>query len=242
MKSHFNFLFIVLFLLISKSNPQKLDPVTYTSTPTKINTNNWTEMLNHKVECENKGLLKNFIMLKNNTHFWYQYQCYATKKDPEGDAIMKDGMIIIRDVTKRPYSNSITNLHRMHLNCFVDFGMIGFHLFTEEGYFRWKEQCIRIKPSYVGSLEKAYRLSNSQTGYYKTIDAWTNILVGVSDKETETDIAYPLRGFTVNVDTSKSSSYPTVTFKYSYSKIRNMKTVKESFAKKFEELRKKNTN
>ena len=242
MKSHFNFLFIVLFLLISKSNPQKLETIKYTSTPTKINTNNWTEMLNHHVKCENWGILKNFIMKKNNTHFWYEYECYATKNNPEGDAIMKNFMWIIIDVTKRTYSNSITNFKGMTLNCFVDYGMVGFFLYTEEGYFRWKSTCIRIKPSYVGSLDKTGKTTKSQTGNYKTIDALANILVGNTDEETETDIAYPLRGFKVNVDTSKSSSNPSVSFKYSYSKVRNMKTVKESFAKKFEELRKKNTD
>ena len=240
MNYHFNLIFVIFFLVISNSNQQKLTPVKFTSTPTKIDPNNWTVMLNHKVECKGWRLLKNFIMRKNNTHFWYEYECYTTT--PEGDAVMTDFSWVIKDVTKRTYSNSITNLKDMKLNCYVDYGMSSFQLFTEDKYFRWKSRCIRIKPSYVGSLTKSKKTTSSQKGNYKTIDALANILVGVNDKETDTDIAYPLRGFQVHVDTKKSSSEPTVSFIYSYSKVRNMKTVKESFAKKFEELRKKNTN
>ena len=230
---------IIFFVLISNSKQEVLEPYSYTSTPKKITTGSWTDLLSYQIQCENSGVLKNFVLKKNSTHFWYEYQCYASKKssNPDGEPIIKNLVWVYLDKTNKKYSTDISSLNNIKTKCFVDYGMKGFQIYTEKDKLVTKAICVRVKPSYVSTLSKK---TDSRSANSKSIDTLVNTFVGRKDKETETDIAFALRGFQYKVDTSSSSSTPTVSLVYSYSKIRNMKALKQSYAKKFEELRKKN--
>ena len=67
-----------------------------------------------------------------------------------------------------------------------------------------------------------------------TVNPLVNMIVGKTDRETNDVIGYPLRGFQFQY-----SSY-TFSYKYSWGKLRNMKTVLDSYKNKAKQLRDSN--
>ena len=73
------------------------------------------------------------------------------------------------------------------------------------------------------------------------MDGLVDIVVGSQEIEDDENIAYPLRGFKYNVDTTSCEEKPTVSYLYGYSILRNMKKEYESAKQTLKALRKNNT-
>ena len=112
----------------------------------------------------------------------------------------------------------------------------------EEGNYYSSElkratKCHGFKTTYTSKMI----YTNTPKAYaYNSFDALFDAVLGRTDQEDDVNIGYPLRGFKYVVDSS-NYNYATVYYVYSYSILRNMKVVKDESIKKFESLRKSNT-
>jgi len=239
MRNNSYFIHFIVIVLIAYSENQKLDLTDHKSSPVKISTGSWMDLLGYKLECPNNGILKNFVLRKNKSEFWYEFQCYSSKQSGTDT-----GEPIIKCVTsynynyhnKKPTSN-IQTLNNFNANCYVDWGLSAFSLNKEKDSIKVTPVCHALK---ISSASTSSVKTNVKTANSNSIDSLTDIFVGRTDKETNTDIGFPLRGFKIVVDTTKSTTKPDVYILYSYTKLRNMEVVRNSYIKQMENFRNKN--
>ena len=237
-------LIILVCTLLSFSNQQKLSLTSHSTEKVSFYYKNWYDLLGIEVDCPFNGVLKNFVLRTDGSSYWYDYQCYSslTEDSDEGEPIIKRltlttnyrGTVYIR--------SSVTTLNGFPVDCWADYGLKSFKLFYERLYsgqaLKRKAVCHGIKPSYTSPINvETEKLTCSASSF----NCYVGILVGSTAQENDVDIGFPLRGFKYVVDTSKSSTNPTVYYKYSYAVLRNMKVVKDSYEQRFKQLRDSNT-
>ena len=230
------FLFI---LIINYSSQQRLDLQTFETEHYPINTGTWKDLLGIKVECENRGVLKNFVLRKDDSYFWYEYQCYSSDKYgiEEGEPIVK-GLTL-----KSSYKYSITiqenirTLNTYPVDCWIDYGLMSFMLYNDNGVLRREAVCHGLK----SKVTKINVESSKKTALATKIDGLVDITVGSTEEEDDENIAYVLYGFKYKIDTSSSNERPTVSYIYKYTILRNMEVVKNRYKEDFEKLRNGNT-
>lgn len=230
---------IIIFAIFSFACEQYLDLTTH-YLYAEITNHNWFDLLNKEVACPNEGVFKNFIIQRNSTHYWFKYQCYSsvTEEWDYGEAIIKQ-VTLTTDFTWTNYNfNSyITFLNNFEISCWPDYSLHYFVMFKNNGLKR-NALCHGAKPYYTTTMTVE---TEKKTGNINTMDGLFDIMVGRTDQETNEQVGFPLRGFKFVVDSSKNRNYPTVYFKYSYSILRNMKEVRDSYKQRFEVLRNSNT-
>ena len=226
-------LFVLLPLIITFfdiSLEQKLDLTNHKTPEYSFNTKSWKDLLNVKVECPNDGVLKNFVLRKSNTKFWYEFSCYSA---------VNAGADYGEPIIKRLYGTSDTNiattyiqssiktLNGFSLECFVDYGLNTFGMYQTGTYLKPELKratyCHGLKTTYTSQLTY---YSEGKTCGYNSFDALFDVVVGRTDQEDDVNIGYPLRGFKYVVDSS-NYNYATVYYAYSYSILRNMKVVRD---------------
>lgn len=248
-----NILIFLMSILLTLTNQQKLQLKSYSSQPVAIKTGTWYDLLNILVECPNNGVIKNFALKTDRTNIWYDYQCYSSLK-PEPD----DGEPIIKQVTLYSKSNnnvyiqqSVRSLNNFNVDCWSDYGLKSFKLYLElynqhsyyygETYLLKREAvCHGVKPSYTTpiNIETVKARCDENYPLYSAYSCLFDIVVGSTATENDVDIGFPLRGFKYMIEGSYN---PTAYYLYSYSKLRNMKVVKDSYEQKFKQLRDSNT-
>ena len=230
---------IVLILFINNSNQQYLSLNTYKTQDYPIVTGTWRDILGVQVECPHGGLLKNFVLRKNSEKFWYEFQCYSSLEDAsdEGEPIIKGLTLYSTYRYSITIQNNIRTLDQYPVECWVDYGLMSFLLYNDNGILRREAVCHGVKPSTT--------VINVKTGYVKalatTIDGLVGITVGSTATEDDEHVGYPLRGFKYNIDVSSSKEKPKVSYIYAYSVLRNMKKVKEASIQALENLKNGNT-
>lgn len=232
--------FFIIFILFSFIKLQKLSLTSHTSNKFPIKTGTYMDLIDVNIECPNKGVFKNFIIRKGNGYFWFEYQCYSaqTINADYGEPIIKQVTYIGKNKNViHLYKGVIQYLNDYELNCAVDYGLKGFHIYVSDNYLKTDLYCHGLKVTYTSKLMYA---TTAQMTSGNSFEGFFNILVGRTDTETDVDIGFPLRGFKFVVDTSKSRYYPTVYFVYAYSKLRKMSVVADAYKKKFAELRNSN--
>ena len=251
-------IFIILVsVLITLTNQQKLQLNSYSSQPVAMKTGTWYDLINILVECPNSGVIKNFALKTDGYNIWYDFQCYSSvKPEPdEGEPIIKQVILTTTSNSKYYVQPSIKSLDSFSVDCWSDYGLRSFKLYTEltrqpygyyysEVYQLKKEAiCHGVKPSYTTPInvqttkavcEEYYSLKSSYSCLF-------DIVVGSTATENDVDIGFPLRGFKYIIENSQYQGYPTGYYLYSYSKLRNMKVVKDSYEQKFKQLRDSNT-
>lgn len=242
----YNF-FILLSLLLSFFSfcqGQKLDLTKYKTPDYSFSSKSWKDLLNVGVQCPNRGVLKNFVLRRNNYKFWYEYSCYSSivNETDYGEPIIKR----LTGTSDANYGSvniqsSIKTLNGFVLECFVDYGLNTFGMYEEKNYYsselKRATKCHGLKTTYTSTLIVT---TEPKSCAYNSFDALFDVVVGRTDEEDDVNIGYPLRGFKYVVDSS-NYNYATVYYVYSYSILRNMKVVKDEYIKKFEALRKSNT-
>lgn len=205
----------------------------------KIEKNNWQDLLDAQVSCPHSGVFKNFIIRKNTTHYWFEYQCYSSVSDSwdYGEAVIKQVTLkSTYDWKSFKKTDYISSLNDKEVSCTADYALNSFQLSLGNGLTRLC-YCKGVKPSSVTTMTvETKKKAASRT----TMDALFDVLVGRTDKENDVDVGFPLRGFKFVVESS-SSSNPNVYFKYSYAILRNMKELRDSYKQRFEQLRNGNT-
>ena len=235
------FIEIALFLVIfSFVKSQKLDLTYHKSKVYPFKTWSWTDLLDAMPECPNRGVMKNFILKKNSNSFWYEFYCYsASKEEPDyGEPIIKQvSGTVTQDIENFSFTTNLKNLNNVDLQCNVDYGINKFKITKISNKLNKYSYCHGLKTTFTSTLKYA---TSAKTCSYSTFDALFDVVVGSQEIENDVDIGYPLRGFKYVVDTSRNYYYPTVYYVFSYSKLRNMKIVKDDYKRRFEELRKSN--
>ena len=232
-------LFMILIIIINQSNQQYLSLTSHSTNRIQISTGTWKDLLEVKVECPNRGVLKNFVLRKDSTHFWYDFQCYSSRSNSidEGEPIIKG--LALSSTYKYTISiqENIRTLSDYPVECWVDYGLASFKLYNDNGLKR-DATCYGLKAKYTSKIE--IKTATVQALATK-IDGLVGITVGITETETDENIAYPLRGFKYNIDISGSREKPTVSYYYGYSILKNMKKLKENAKQSFENLRNGNT-
>jgi hypothetical protein len=240
MKSNECFLFFILIIIINQSNQQKLSLTSHQTDKFPLSTGTWKDLLGLKVECPNRGVLKNFVLQKNSTHVWYDFNCYSSKDNSidEGEPIIKG--LSLNSTYKYTISiqENIRTLSDFPIDCWVDYGLASFKIYNDSKVLRRDATCYGLKAKYTSKFENK---TESVTTLATRIDGLVGITVGSTEAETDDKIAYPLRGFKYDIDISTSKEKPTVSYYFAYSILRNMEKEKQKARETFENLRNSNT-
>ena len=249
MKYILNLQLSLIFILFITTNEQKLDLRTYYSDRVTIQQNGgWYDIHGLEVTCPNEGIIKNFVLRKENNQIFYEYQCYSSVSPDEdyGEPIIK------RLTLTTSYDGSYTQGISPHLSyinglscdCWPDYGLHNFTILVYNvGYGNYninrRALCHGIKSSYTSPMNIQ---TQPRTGNAYSLDTFVDVLVGSTEQETDEIIGYPLRGFKYVVNYNRWNTNEVTTYYiYSYAKLRNMKVVRDSYQQRFEELRKSNT-
>ena len=229
---------LIIIIIINQTNQQYLSLTSHKSNLKTITTGTWKDLLDLKVECPNRGVLKNFVLRKDSTNIWYDFQCYSSEdySNDEGEPIIKG--LALSSAYKYDISiqENIRTLSDYPIECWVDYGLSSFMLYNDNGLKR-DATCYGLKAKYTSKI--AIKTATGKALATK-IDGLVGITVGSTEQETDDNIAYPLRGFKYNIDISESKEKPTVSYYYGYSILKNMKKLKENTKSTFESLRNSN--
>ena len=240
MKTRECLLLLIIIAIINQSIQQYLSLTNHKSQEVPLTTGTWKDLLGLTVECPNRGILKNFVLRKSSLRAWYEFQCYssAANDNDEGEPIIKGLTLYSTYRYTITIQENIRTLNNYPVECWVDYGLMSFLLYNDKGVLRREAVCHGLKSKYTTKVEVK---TGTVTALATIIDGLVGITVGSTAKETNDNIAYPLRGFRYKIDTSSSNEKPTVSYVYSYSILRNMKIVKENAKATFEKLRNGNT-
>ena len=236
------FLFLcILIMIIQHSHQSSYLTLTYHETDRYyLNTGTWKDLLGVKVECPKGGIIKNFTLRKDSSYLWYEFWCYSSESpySDEGEPIIKG--LTLRSTYKYTVNiqENIRTLSGYPVECWVDYGLMSFQLYNDNGILRREAVCHGLKSKFSTKVEIQ---TATGTARATTIDGLIGITVGSQATEDDDNIAYPLRGFQYKIDTSSSNERPTVSYLYAYSILRNMKIVKQKAQATFENLRNSNT-
>ena len=197
------------------------------------------------MECENSGIIKQFSLKTDGNKIWYNYQCYSSVKQEadEGEAIIKQVTLTKRKNTAFNDQN-INTLNNLIVSCWSDYGLNSSKLYTKNSgtnlALEGEAKCHGLKSSYTTPINvSTTRASCEKSNPLKsTYSCLFDIIVGSNATENDVDIGFPLRGFEYIID---NSPYPNAYYLYSYSKLRNMKVIKDSYKLKFKQQRENNT-
>ena len=234
------FFFFILIIVFNQTNQQYLSLTSHQTPKYPLKTGTWKDLLGVMVECPNSGILKNFVLKKDHTQFWYEFECYSSdpKDTNEGEAIIKGLTLYSSYRYTINIEENIRTLSNYPVECWVDYGLMSFMLYNDNGALKREAVCHGLKSKYSTRVDIKTR---KVTSLATRIDGLIGITVGSTAKEDNDNIAYPLRGFRYDIDVSSSKEKPTVSYIYAYSILRNMKTVKQNAAAIFERLRNSNT-
>ena len=231
---------IIFFFICEYIKTQVLSLTTEILGNKTIVYNNWRDLIGMEVRCPNRGIIKNFALKQNGNQIYFETQCYSSLKDTidEGEPIIKSLSLTSNYYYLAKIQDSIKYLHQLNVHCWVDYALGGFKFFQTGDYLNRTNWCQGIKASSSTKIDQKTKIV---AGSRYSLTPLLNTVVGSTQEETEIDIGFPLRSFRFMVDTSKSGYNPDVYFLYSYSKLKNMKKLKQDAQEKMAALRKKNT-
>ena len=234
----------ILLFLFTLSNCEKLVPKNVQSIKFYSYYNYWYDLIGQEIKCPNDGVIKNFVLKKSGSEYYFDLQCYSSEQEAVdyGEPIVKCATYIH---TLEAYLSStqrdISTLNTFEIDCTPEYGLNGFKIFQERDNYnavklKKAHYCKPTKSSYVSKKN----LKTSQKTVTSTnLDCFVDILVGSTETETEDIIGYPLRSFQFKIEGTSSRRY--CYYIYSYSKLKNMGKLKDQRHKQFEDLRNKNT-
>ena len=153
MKSSSFFFFFILLIIINQSNQQYLSLTSDRTKGYPLKTGTWKDLLGVVVECKNGGILKNFVLRKDSTNIWYDFQCYSSKdySNDEGEPIIKG--LALSSAYKYDISiqENIRTLSDYPIECWVDYGLSSFMLYNDNGLKR-DATCYGLKAKYTSKI------------------------------------------------------------------------------------------
>ena len=239
----FNLNLSLLLLFITLSNCEKLVPKLFQSTKFYIYFNYWYDLIGQEVKCPNDGVIKNFVLRKSGGEYYFELQCYSSESEKVdyGEPIVKDAThISTLGISFFSSPKDIEILNALEMDCTPENGLNGFKIYQQRDnsnnfILKKDNYCKPTKSSFVSKkdIKTQEKIATSIN-----LDCFVDILVGSNEKETETDIGFPLRSFQFKIE--KVSDKRKCYYIYSYSKLKNMGKLKDEKLKKFEELRNNN--
>ena len=247
-----NLILVLLLQLILFTNCGVLKAEKYFSERFHAYYNSWFDLIGVEVKCPNDGVMKNFVLRKDGTEYYFELQCYSSSSPQvdNGEPIVKDATLVRTLETNLMSQKDIITLNSFTMKCSPEYSLNSFKIFIERNDYgrdviKKVDNCKPHKASYVS---KVIHRTEEKNGDPNSLDCFVDILVGSTEEENEQDVAFTLRGFKFMVEgyryldewynySNKRKCY----YLYSYAKIKNMEKFKEERLKKFEELRNKNT-
>ena len=234
----------ILLLLFTLSNCEKLVPKKVQSTKFKSYYNYWYDLIGQEIRCPNEGVMKNFILKKSGSEYYFELQCYSSEQEAVdyGEPIVKCATYThTLETSLSSAQKDISTLNTFEMDCTPEYGLNGFMIYQERDIYNIQKlkkanYCKPTKGSYVS---KKNLKTNQKAVTSTNLDCFVDILVGITETETEDIIGYPLRSFQFKIEgtSTKRNCY----YIYSYSKLKNMGKLKDQRHKQFADLRNKNT-
>ena len=235
---------LIVALLVIYSNCEKLVPLQVSSQKFSNFYNYWYDLIGQEIRCPNDGVIKNFVLRKDNKDYYFDLQCYSSDKEEVdyGEPIIKCAtMTSTLETTLSSSRKDISTLNTFEMDCTPEYGLNGFMIYQERDIYNIQKlkkanYCKPTKGSYVS---KKNLKTNQKAVTSTNLDCFVDILVGSTQKETDDAIGYPLRSFQFKIEgaTYRRKCY----YIYSYSKLKNMGKLKDERLKQFKDLRDKNT-
>lgn len=231
-----NFMFLLIIIIfVNYSSQNYLKLTTHKTQNFRIQYDSWQDLIGKKVECPNRGVLKNFIIKTSGNQFWYEYQCYSSTNNgvDEGEPIIKDSVYTHHYRYSASFNNDIYQYNKLPISCEVDYGLNAFQMSKETTkVLRLDFNCKGLKPHTTTKIE-----IRSPTKCYcnNSLKSLADIRVGPTNGETNTNIAYVLRGF--KFDMYSSYCGKTARFLYGYSIIRDMRVSARNYRDTFQRLK-----
>ncbi len=243
-----NLILVLLLQLILFTNCGVLKAEKYFSERFHAYYNSWFDLIGVEVKCPNDGVMKNFVLRKDGTEYYFELQCYSSSSPQvdNGEPIVKDATLVRTLETNLMSQPDIITLNSFTMECSPEYSINSFKIFLEKNDYgreiiKKVDNCKPHKASYVSRV--TYK-TEEKFGYPNSLDCFVDILVGRIDEENEQNIAFTLRGFKFIVEANRylgQRNSRRCYYLYSYATIKNMEKFKEERLKKFEELRNKNT-
>ena len=235
---------LIVALLVIYSNCEKLVPMQVSSQKFSNFYNYWYDLIGQEIRCPNDGVIKNFVLRKDNKDYYFDLQCYSSDKEEVdyGEPIIKCAtMTSTLETTLSSSRKDISTLNSFEMDCTPEYGLNGFKLFQERDFLnrlvlKKANFCKPTKSSYVSKKNIQTQIKKATTS---NLDCFVDILVGRTDEENEETIGYPLRSFQFKIE--GTSNNRKCYYIYSYQKLKNMGKLKDERLKQFAELRNKNS-
>ena len=234
----------ILLLFITLSSCEKLVPKQFQSPKFYSYYNYWYDLIGQEIKCPNDGVIKNFVLRKSGSEYYFDLQCYSSEKEDAdyGEPIVKDATFTSTlETTLTSSQRDISTLNSFEMDCTPEYGLNGFKIFQEKDNqnklkLKKANYCKPTKSSYVSKKNLQTQIKQASTS---NLDCFVDILVGRTDEENEETIGYPLRSFQFKIE--GTSNNRKCYYIYSYQKLKNMGKLKDERLKQFAELRNKNT-
>ena len=234
----------ILLLFITLSSCEKLVPKQFQSPKFYSYYNYWYDLIGQEIKCPNDGVIKNFVLRKSGSEYYFDLQCYSSETEDidYGEPIVKDATFTSTlETTLTSSQRDISTLNSFEMDCTPEYGLNGFKIYQEKDSqnklkLTKANYCKPTKSSYVS---KKNIVTQEKIATSTNLDCFVDILVGSTQKETDDAIGYPLRSFQFKIEgaTYRRKCY----YIYSYSKLKNMGKLKDERLKQFKDLRDKNT-
>ena len=244
----FIFTFLVLYL-----DCEKLVPMKYVSQKFPAKNNYWYDLLEQEIRCPNDGVMKNFILRKDNEGYYFELECYSSDKEEAdyGEPIIKRATLTSTlEATLSISNKDVSTLNNFEMDCTPEYGLNGFKIFKIYEQNREKlKKANFCKPTKCSYVSKKNIKTQEKTTTSTNLDCFVDILVGSTEEENDNVVGYPLRSFQFMVEGNNYNNFWNYNynsnrkcyFVYSYGKLKNMGKFKDERLKQFEELRNKNT-
>lgn len=231
-----NFMFLLIIIIfVNYSSQNYLKLTTHKTQNFRIQYNSWQDLIGKKVECPNRGVLKNFIIKTSGNQFWYEYQCYSSTNNgvDEGEPIIKDSVYTHHHRYSASFNNDIYQYNNLPISCEVDYGLNAFQMNRETTkVLRLDFNCKGLKPH---TTTKINIQSPTKSNCDNSLKSLADIRVGPTNGETNTNIAYVLRGFKFDMYYYRGKK--TARFLYGYSTIRDMRVSARNYRDTFQRLK-----
>ena len=234
-----NFLCLYIIIIFVNYSSQRYLSLTTHQSNRFSSKNGAQDLIGKKVECPNGGVLKNFVLLKERGQYYYRFQCYSSNsgKLDEGEPILKGSTLHYTLHNSRSLSKSLETLDGVGYYCWVDYGLNSFEIVKDNGNkIKTTGYCKGIK-----TKSKKLNINTKQIkGTYDSLDNLVGIIVGPTNAENDADIAYVLREVKYKVSSSffhLLTKKVTISYYYSYSIVKNMRTITNNYKSSFARLR-----
>lgn len=172
-------------------------------------------ILGLKVECPNKGVMKNFKLLDDGQFIYYNFVCYSSKSErPEEDDYSVLKTLMTRSTNPQILENTeLSQMTKFKVLCPLDSALNSFWFEIKDGNTILYSICVNVKPL-TESKDLPLTTLKATVSSLSTLEGLIGITVGEQVEESSDVKGIALRGFQLVVSGNDVwFNYGTVTLK-----------------------------